>query len=85
MCLLSSLEYIYAINPKDTQLLFLILVEKGYKKETGFALLSKLRTTFLEMFTADKVERAKPYSLTKEFRNEVKSIVVSLESLQVLM
>ena len=54
-----------------------MLVEKGYKKETGFALLSKLRTTFLEMFTADKIERAKPYSLTKEFKNEAKSIVVS--------
>jgi len=74
--IVSSLEYIYAINPKDTQLIFLVLVEKGYKKETGFALLAKLRTTFLEMFSADKIERSKPYSLTKEFKSEVKTIVV---------
>lgn len=70
------LEYVYLINPKDHKLIFLILVEKGYKKETGFALLDKMRTTFLDMFPISRIEKAKAFSLAKEFKSEIRALIV---------
>ena len=67
----------YMINPKDEdKLVFLILVERGYKKETGFALLSKVRLTFLDMFESKRIKKAKAYGLAREFRSEIKPIIV---------
>ena len=75
---LKRAEYIYLISPDDDGLVFLILVEKGYKKETGFALLGKLRSTFLDMFPKKRVANAKSYSLTKEFKTEIQTLIVNL-------
>lgn len=55
----------------------MILVEKGYKKETGFALLGKMRSTFLDMFPKKRINDAKSYSLSKEFKTEIQALVVS--------
>ena len=72
---MNRLEYMYFISPKNRNLIFMILVEGGYRKETGFALLEKMRTAFGEMFTDDRIERAKEYSLSKEFRGEMKALI----------
>jgi hypothetical protein len=61
-------------------LVFLVLVEKGYKKETGFSMLDKMRTTFLDMFTQQRIDKAKAYSLTREFKPEVRALIVSFKS-----
>ena len=58
-------------------MLYLVLAEKGYKKETGFALLEKMRTTFLDMFSAKRIKSAKSYSLTREFKSEAKALIVN--------
>jgi hypothetical protein len=73
-----QLEYIYLISPQDNNLIFLVLVEKGYKKETGFSMLDKMRTTFLDMFTLKRIAKAKSYSLSKEFRPEVRALIVRI-------
>ena len=41
-------------------------------------MLDKMRATFLDMFSLERIEKAKPYSLSKEFRTEVKAIIVIL-------
>jgi hypothetical protein len=66
----------YQVDNKDNGLIFLILVEKGFKKETAFAMLDKMRQVFLEMFTRQRISKAKSYSLSKEFKGDFKSIIV---------
>lgn len=47
-------------------------------------MLDKMRSTFLEMFPQNRIDKAKAFSLTKEFKPEVKALIVSLIILWVL-
>ena len=70
-----NFQYMYLKDEKDKGLVFILLVESGYKKETGFGLLMKMRTTFCEMFTEKRIKNAKPYSLSKEFNGDMKNLI----------
>jgi len=66
----------YEITAKDRGLVFLILVEKGFKKETGFAMLGKMRQVFIDMFTQQRISKTKSYGLSKEFKEEFRTLIV---------
>ena len=65
----------YLKDNTDNGLVFILLVETGYKKETGFGLLNKMRATFNEIFTEKRIKNAKPYSLSKEFSGDMSNLI----------
>lgn len=77
-----SCQYMYYKAEQDDNLTFLILVETGYKRDTGFALLSKMRSTFLDIFSEKRIKKAKAYTLSSEFKMDMKALidVFSVES-----
>ena len=54
------------------------LVEKGFKKQVAFMMLSKIRDSFFSMVNEKEWNKSKAYGLNKKFREELRANVTGL-------
>lgn len=65
------------MNESDgDEILYLMLVEKGYYHPLAFRCLERMKSDFKKFFTAEQIEQAKYLSLNKEFEGTFERIYV---------
>lgn len=60
------------MNDSPDNLIYLLLVQKGFNQQVGFECLQRIRTDFERFFSAKQMAKAKAYSLNNEFQGMLK-------------
>ena len=61
---------------KNTDLIYLVCVEKGFSNQVGFEMLSKMRMRFNSLVDSRVIPSAKAFGLNPDFQNELKILHV---------
>ena len=61
----------------DSNIIYLIAVEKGFSKQVGFDMVSKMKARFLAMTNPAVVQSAKAFALNPDFQSELKVLHVN--------
>jgi hypothetical protein len=71
------MEYMVMNEADGSDLLYIMLVEKGYAHPLAFRCLERIKTDFLKFFTNEQFANARYLAFTREFEGAFQRIYVS--------
>ena len=73
-------DYMVEKDAGGLEMTYLIVVEKGFSKQTGFDMLDKMKSRFINTVDSKLLETARAMSLNPQFKDELKNLHVSIAS-----